>query len=423
MSFKSKARSKAACVVVQNPYEIDIRVRRKAEALVAAGYTVDAIALRSSHSPSKSYMVDGVRVHTISLGKMRGTLLRYLFEYIAFFFAASFKLVSLMRQRSYDFIDVNTLPDFLVFAAWYPKLRGAKVILDMHELTPEFFMSKYSVGRNHWLVRLTTFLERISFWYADYVITINEPVQQLFENRGLERGKSIVMMNAADDNLFSPSANLSRDPECAGKFVMMYHGTLTHIYGLDISIKALAIASQQIPEAELWILGDGPEKASLQSLARELGIESKVRFIGRVLPAEISAWLHRCDIGVLATRSDVFLEYSFSNKLTEYIIMGKAVIASRLKTINHYFSERALAFFEPNDPTSLAAQMIRLCKDADLRPRLAAQARIEYSPISWEVMKARYLNLVKQPDRCVVSEPSPQSPVPDPRCADTLNVN
>lgn len=394
---RTRPPGKTACVVVQNPYEIDIRVRRKAEALVAAGYTVDAIALRSSHSPGKTYVVEGVTVHTISLGKLRGSLLRYLFEYAAFFLISSFKLIKLMRQRNYAFIDINTLPDFLVFAGWYPKLMGAKLVLDMHELTPEFFMSKYRAGEKHWFVRLSAFLERISFQYADAVITINEPVQQLFEGRGLAPGKSIVMMNAADDDLFSaPTSPVTRGNPKDSKFVMMYHGTLTNIYGLDLSIQALAKVQNEIPNAELWIIGDGPERASLEKLAKSLNIADRVRFTGRVLPQEVSHWLEKCDVGVLATRSDVFLDYSFSNKLTEYIIMGKPVIASRLRTIHHYFSDKALAFFQPNNSDSLAAQMLRLYSDECLRRELAEHARTEYAPINWKTMKRRYMKLAEQ---------------------------
>src|SRR5437868_13605036 len=76
---------KTICILVQNYYEIDIRVRRKAEALVAAGYSVDVLALASSFSKEKSYNLNGVNVCTLSLGKKRGSLVRYLYEYAAFF--------------------------------------------------------------------------------------------------------------------------------------------------------------------------------------------------------------------------------------------------------------------------------------------------------------------------------------------------
>jgi glycosyltransferase involved in cell wall biosynthesis len=382
---------KNVCMLVQNVYDGDVRVRRKAEALVAAGYNVDVIALRAPAAHQKRYELNGVTVYTFSLGKMRGSLLRYGFEYFTFFILAMVKVSMLMRERQYVIIDVNTLPDFLIFAGWYCRRKGAKLVLDLHEITPEFFMSKYQVGERHWLVRLSRWIEKLSFDFADHVITINAPVQKLFESRGLATAKCTVIMNSMDESLTEKTKAASPSPN---EFVMMYHGTLTRIYGLDVAIRALGMVHQQLPGARLRILGDGPERCALEKLADELGIRDKVDFIGRVKPEEVFGWLAQSHIGVLPTRSDVFLDYSFSNKLTEYVVMGKAVIVSRLRTIQYYFSGEALAYCEPENHVGLSKEMARMYNDPDLRSRLVAQAQREYVPIRWEVMKERYLELM-----------------------------
>jgi len=69
--------------------------------------------------------------------------------------------------------------------------------------------------------------------------------------------------------------------------------------------------------------------------------------------------------------------------------------STRLKAIRHYFSEDALAYFEPNNPKDLAGQMIRLYRDPELRVRLADRAKQEYEPIRWDVMKDRYLKVIE----------------------------
>jgi glycosyltransferase involved in cell wall biosynthesis len=267
----------------------------------------------------------------------------------------------------------------------------------MHEITPEFYISKYGIKEDSRLVRFLKWVERISFNFADYVITINQPIQALLEGRGLPAAKSTIIMNSADDALFAATARSSAFGKAAAsrpQFVMMYHGTLTRIYGIDIAIEAFAKALQEMPGTEFWILGAGPEKSALQALSQQLGLGDKVKLLGSVPPHEIPGWLNQCDIGVLATRRDIFLEFSFSNKLPEYIINRKAVIASGLKTIRHYFSEESLAFFEPNNSADLARQMIRVYADAGLRKRLAENAVREYAPISWSVMKDRYLEMM-----------------------------
>ena len=382
---------KSICLVVQMVYDVDVRVRRKAEALVGAGYSVDVLALRPSHG-KKAYTLNGVNVRTVSLGKKRGSLARYIFEYVAFSLWACFRLTIQMRKRKYAAIDVNTLPDFLVFATFLAKWMGAKPILDMHEITPEFYMSKYGMAENSWVVKLLKYIERVSFEFADQVITINEPIEDLLVSRGLDRSKSTIVMNSADQSRFPQVASL--EPPEEKRFVMMYHGTLTPIYGLDIAIEAFALVHSEMPGAEMWILGAGTEKDALSSLAQERGLASKVKLIGQVPGSEIPMWLSKCDVGILPIRRDIFLDFAFPNKLPEFIIMGKAVIISRLNAIRHYFSDAALEFFEPNSPADLSRAMTRVYWDPQLRANRVPKAREEYAPIRWEVMKQRYLAMI-----------------------------
>src|SRR6185369_1504196 len=148
----------------------------------------------SSFSKEPVYTLEGVTVYTLDLGKKRGSLVRYAYEYAAFFVWAFVKLWRLMPQRKYSLVDINTLPDFLVFAALPARLRGAKLVLDMHEITPEFYMSKYDMKPGALLVRVLGWIEKISFKFADHVITINEPIQRLLEGRGLRGSNSTVIM-------------------------------------------------------------------------------------------------------------------------------------------------------------------------------------------------------------------------------------
>lgn len=388
----------SVCILLQSHYEVDIRARRKAEALAKAGYDVDVLALRSPSATSKSYTLNGVNVETISLGKKRGSLARYTFEYLAFFLWAFYRVFVLMGRKHYAVIDANNLPDFLVFAGGYAKWRGAKVVLDMHEITPEFYISKYKIKPASWIVKLLEYIEYRSCKFADYVININQLIEDVLVSRGLAASKSTIVMNSVDEEFFS-EAGASGKSSITGpqqpEFLMMYHGTITGIYGLDIAIEAFALAYREMPGAEFWVLGRRvADVEALEDRARALGLESKVKFVGLVPAHDIPHWLQRCDAGILPTRQDIFLDLSFSGKLSEYIITGKPVIASRLKTIRHYFSEEALAFFEPHNEADLARQMVSLYSDPIRRERLAERARREYMPIRWDVMKERYLKLM-----------------------------
>ncbi len=382
---------KSVCQVVQNVYDFDPRVRRKAEALVAAGYTVDVLALRPPDG-KKSYVLNGVNVRTLSLGKKRGSLARYIYEYAAFFLWVFLRAPLQMMRRRYSVIDVNSLPDFLVFAPIVARWMGAELLLDLHEITAEFYMSKYGISESSWIVRLLKYQEKISCEFADRVITINQPIEDLLVGRGLDRAKSTIIMNAVDEEGFADTST----PSPSGKFGMIYPGTLTRIYGLDLAIEAFALVHQQMPGAELWILGSGPEQEALAALAREKNLESKVKLVGRVPAKDIPKWLAQAQVGILPIRRDIFLDFAFPNKLPEFIVAGKTVLVSRLNAIRHYFSDDAVAYAAPNDPADLSRQMVRLYQDPRLRGRLAVKAREEYAPIRWEVMKERYLGLVQQ---------------------------
>jgi glycosyltransferase involved in cell wall biosynthesis len=93
--------------------------------------------------------------------------------------------------------------------------------------------------------------------------------------------------------------------------------------------------------------------------------------------------------------------------------MGKAVLVSRLKAIRHHFGEDALAYFDPDNPSDLAQQMVRIFDDSQLRFRLARKASNAYAPIRWDLMKQRYLdlmdNVIGAPERLAVEE-SPSDP-------------
>src|SRR5262249_38430858 len=159
---------------------------------------VDVLALASEKATSPNFVLNGVNVFTLSLGKKRGSLLRYAFEYFAFLFWSFWKLSRLMGKRRYAIVDVNTLPDFLVFAAAWARLPGAKIVFDKHEITQEFYMSKYGIPETAFKIRALKLVEKLSFKFADYVLVINEPIRKLLEGRGLSPAKTIVIMNAVD---------------------------------------------------------------------------------------------------------------------------------------------------------------------------------------------------------------------------------
>src|SRR3712207_5718329 len=147
------------CVLRQGWFPLDPRVRREVDALLDAGHEVDVVCLRHADDPLRER--DGrLRILRLPFPQSKGGALRYLLQYGLFFVLAAFFATALHLRRRYDVVQVNTLPDPLVFAALVPRLLGARVMLDLHECMPEFFATKFGTTLRHPLVRLVAAAEQ-----------------------------------------------------------------------------------------------------------------------------------------------------------------------------------------------------------------------------------------------------------------------
>jgi glycosyltransferase involved in cell wall biosynthesis len=386
------------CMITQSFYAADPRVRREAETAVSNGSQVDVICLKK-RGQSSQFRLNGVNVYGVSLAKRRGRPFRYLFEYFAFFICASFMLTFLFLRKRYQLVQVHTLPDLLVFSAAIPRLFGARTILDMHEVMPEFFASKFKLSNDHLFIRILIFFERISAKFANSIITVNDPIKELLASRSIAPEKITVVMNSVDERLFGGAKTAWSENQDRSEFKIMYHGTLTEIYGLDIAIRALQLIREKLPAASFHIFGEGPIQDDLARLADQLGLGDRVIFHGRIPLETIPDYIKGCDLGLLPTRQDEFLDLSLSNKLVEYIYMGKPVVASRLATTRKYFRESSISYFAPHDHADLAKQVLSLVTDPQKAPAQISSALQDYQNINWEVMSARYLDLLDRLSR------------------------
>jgi len=242
------------------------------------------------------------------------------------------------------------------------------------------------------LIEILKLLEKISVRFADAVIVINEPIKHLLLQRCKFKSVPTVIMNCADDRLFSPDRLAS--PVGSKDFSLMYHGTLTSLYGLELAIQAVAKLKDQIPHLKLHIFGNESEAGDLRKLAEQLGVFRNVIFMGRVPREEIPQYINQADIGILPTIRDVFIDYSFSNKLAEYVCTKTPVVATRLKSTLEYFPESAISYFESEDVDGLASRVFELYANPQKRILQADKAFQHYQKIRWEVMKKRYVELI-----------------------------
>ncbi|MDY0282401.1 MAG: glycosyltransferase, partial [Salinivirgaceae bacterium] len=379
-----------ACMLVYSFYESDNRVMRYAEALVKRGDSVDVIALGKKGSPHYEE-IRGVNVYRIQKRNIdeKGKL-SYLLKLTAFLLNSLVFLTSRHLKKPYNLIHVHSVPDFEVFATIYSKLKGAKIILDIHDIVPEFYASKFHVDQNNILFKALVILERFSSKYADHVIISNHLWEKTLLSRSVEREKCTVIMNYPDESIFYRRPRVRNDD----KFIMIYPGTLGWHQGLDIALQAFASIKDQAPEAEFHIYGRGPEKKNLERLVVELGLENRA-FIKDTVPIEqIADIMANADLGIIPKRNDPFGGEAFSTKILEFMSLGIPVIVAETKIDKFYFNDSVLTFFKPDDANDLARCMISLRKDKALRDHLKENAQKFVEDYRWEKRKQEYFALV-----------------------------
>lgn len=377
-------------------YEEDARVRREAETLVAHGWQVDVYGLCSDGEPEHD-TIGGVRVRRLPVARHQGAGIgTYLREYLEFFALAGVAVTRAHAHRRYSVLQVHTLPDFLAFAGLPLKLDGVPLVIDLHEAMPEFFQMRFPRAANplaHAGLRLQ---ERLSIAAASAVITVNDSLAERLERIGVRRHKVTVVMNTPDLSLFDPSAYPSRGFMEDGTLRLVYAGALTPVYELDVLIGAVAIAAAERPDlpVELSVYGRGDAEPSLRALTRTVGVEDRVRFPGRIPLGQVPAAVAAADIGVAPTRRDAMTDFSLSTKVFEYSAMGKPVVASRLPTVERYFSEATIAFYTPGDAADLAGAMVRLVDAPDEREARVLRTRAGSQGLSWARQSERYVGLM-----------------------------
>jgi glycosyltransferase involved in cell wall biosynthesis len=372
-------------------YERDNRVRRYAEALARRGDRVDAVALARDGQPAFE-IIQGVRVFRIQKRQIdeRGPF-SYLVKLLLFFLRSAWLITAQHLREPYQLIHVHSVPDFEVFATLIPRLMGARVILDIHDIVPEFYASKFKVGEGSLVFRLLVLVERLSILYSSHVIISNHLWQQKLVRRSVRAEKCTTIINYPDPAIFHGRNGHKR---VEGGFVLCYPGTLAWHQGLDVAIEAVSLLRDRAPGVRLLLVGDGPEREALRRMIAERKLEDRVSLTGLVPLENVAEIMATIDAGVVPKRTDSFGNEAFSTKIMEFMAMGAPVIASRTRIDEYYFNEDLVEFFTSGDAPDLAEKIMDLAQSQARRDELRANALRFIATNNWDVRKQEYFELV-----------------------------
>jgi len=381
-------------MIAYTTYPFDARVRREAESLHANGYRVVFLAPKESNTPRKYYM-DGVYVVELRKGKYQGkSRLRYMLSYFGFFLNAFLVGSVMFSRRGFEIIHVHNMPNFLVFAAVIPRLLGKKVVLDIHDTMPEMYVAKYEDAPG-FLYRLFCLEEAICCRLAHKIICVNHVQRDAIVERGIPMEKIGIAMNVPDPRRFHARTNGRGEHTPSRGLRLVYHGTLAKRLGIDLIIEAVARLRDRLPGLEFHVIGGGDDVEEFKDLSRRLGVEKRVCF-RRFVPIEsVEKMISGMDVGVVGNRKNPASDMMLPVKILEYVALDIPIIAPRLKTIEHYFSDDMVSYYDAEDVDSLIGRIEEIYSNRDLGVENAKRARSFLKRYGWESHEEDFLDIYR----------------------------
>jgi glycosyltransferase involved in cell wall biosynthesis len=357
-------------------------LHRNVAELLSRGVSVDLVCLTWGRPSPPA----GVRVYPIRIKPRRSHALWYPLHYLVFFGWALLAVSALTLRRRYDAVQVDTLPDFLVFATVVPRLRGMRIVLYVMELMPELTMARLRVDKRALLVRLATRLERAATSWATRVIAVSNTVSRIVVGRGLDAAKVTVVANSHPVGEFPAREQPAQPP------FLVLQTTLIERYGVAVAIQALALLHEEWPDLTLHVIGDGEERPNLLRLAQGLGLSTHVIMSAGFLPwRETMERVRRATLGIVPILADGYGELVLSNKILEFAALEVPAVCSRLRGFEEHFPDDAVAYFMPGDAAGLAAKARRLLRNPEEARQQAQRARLAVADLAWESASGAYL--------------------------------
>lgn len=320
-------------------------------------------------------VIDGVPVTRtwIFVTASRGVVARLL-NYFSFVVTSFLRLLTF---RKADFIICESPPLFLgMTAVLISKIKGCKLIFNVSDLWPES-AEKLNIISNRFLLKTAYSIER---WIYENAFLISGQTKGIVKDiRSRFPEKNVVWVpNGVDLHLFG-NEYLQKDWRnvigiSEKEFLVLYAGIIGHAQGLDVILHAANILKQQ--RVHFLIVGDGPEKAKLEKLKRELQLIN-VHFHPNVQKALIPSLINAGDAYVVPLKKLDLFKGAIPSKLFEPLAMSKPILLGVEGEAKELFIDEGQGglFFEPENASSLAGQVLVLLEEPSVVQTLGEQGR------------------------------------------------
>ncbi|MCL2343526.1 MAG: polysaccharide pyruvyl transferase family protein [Firmicutes bacterium] len=198
----------------------------------------------------------------------------------------------------------------------------------------------------------------------DYRVAVSEAMRRLLISRGFAPNRIFTIHNGVE--IEAPLKTVCREE---GAVTVGIAARLHPVKDVATLLRGFALAFREAPNLRLRVAGDGPDRAALEALSKELGIGGAVRFLGWV--SDMDAFYAALDVNALTSLSE-----TFPYVLTEGARYALPTVSSRVGGVPELISHGETGLlFPPGDEKALSALLLELARDRALRERLGAALR------------------------------------------------
>ncbi len=216
----------------------------------------------------------------------------------------------------------------------------------------------------------------LAYRFYDGILAISEHLEGYFESR-IRPGARIIRVPILVDPDRFPDVKARSGPE--GPRYIGYSGELSDSKGIQDLLKAFAAVTEEFPTASLRISGSANPAAYMDTLTRlagELGILSRVEFIGTVPYSEFPGLLQGTEVLVVPHPSGTFSDAAFPTKLGEYLASGTPTIATRVGEVDRFVRDGEDVYLvQPGNLGALAAALRRVLRNPEGAARVGEHGR------------------------------------------------
>lgn len=374
MTDASKQRRGKVCILTSVHLPFDGRVfHKEARSLAKAGYDVTLIARHD-----KDEVVDGVRI--VPLPEPKSRLQRMT--------KVLWRLYRLALREDADVYHFHD-PELMIVGLLL-KLRGKRVIWDVHEHYPNAILDKYYLARPLRRAISSSFdlFERAVVRFFDYVIYTTPFVGARYQKMKVRSGRV--------ENY--PIVELSDAFERNPQEKIVYLGAMSPTRGLVEVIEAFSLVAKERPNWELCLVGSCRPQSfeqELKDLAARCGVAANVKFIAWVPYEEKERLSSQASMGVIT-----YLPYSnntscLPNKLFDYMLVGLPVIASDFPLYRQIVEpNRCGILVDPSKPDQIARAMEYLIERPQEAREMGERGRkAVLEEYNWEKESERLLQI------------------------------